>query len=106
VEFPHIQALVDKYGSRGFVVVTLNTMPTEDAAGQRTMTKKGYRFTHLTTPSNEWATQTYKFQGAPTTVLLDQNGKVMLRHLGYSLSGVHAMDRAILALLRRGRPTT
>jgi hypothetical protein len=94
---------VDKYGARGFVVVTLNTLPDNDAAGQRVMAKKGYRFTHLTTPSNEWATEVYKFKGAPTTVLLSQEGKVVLRHLGYSLAGIRGMDQAIAALIARGR---
>lgn len=99
MEFPYIQKLVDKYGSKGLVVVTLNTMPSGDATGKLMMTRKGYNFTHLTTPDNDWATKNYKFEGAPTTVLLDRDGKVILRHLGYSLEGIRAMDQAIAHLL-------
>jgi hypothetical protein len=101
VEFPHIVKLVGKYGSRGFVVLTINTMPESDDRGVTFMAKKKFPFTHLTSPTSKWATDVYKFQGAPTTVLLDQNGKVVLRHLGFSLSGLRGMDAAIGALLER-----
>jgi hypothetical protein len=101
VEFPHIEKLVEKYGSKGFVVVTLNTMPSADATGGELMAKKGYHFTHLATPSDGWATEMYKFQGAPTTVLLDQQGRVILRHLGFALSYVRATDAGIAAILAR-----
>jgi hypothetical protein len=103
VEFPHIEKLVDKYSSKGFVVLTLNTIPSADATGKLMMAKKGYKFTHLTTPDNNWATKNYQFEGAPTTVLLDANGKVILRHLGYSLEGIRAMDQAIAHLLESAR---
>lgn len=103
MEFPHIQKLVDKYGAKGFVVLTLNIMPSEDATGKLTMAKKGYTFTHLTTPDNNWATQNYHVMAAPTTVLLDADGKAILRHLGYSPEGVHAMDQAIAYLLDRAK---
>ena len=103
MEFPHIQKLVDKYGAKGFVVLTLNTIPNEDATGKLMMAKKGYTFTHLTTPDNNWATQNYQFMAAPTTVLLDADGKTILRHLGYSLEGIRAMDQAIAYLLDRAQ---
>jgi hypothetical protein len=103
VEFPHIQKLVDKYGSKGFVMLTLNTTPSADATGKLMMAKKGYKFTHLTTPNSDWATKNYQFEGAPTTVLLDASGKVILRHLGYSLEGIRAMDQAIAYLLESAK---
>ena len=63
------------------------------------MSKKRYGFTNLTTPSSDWARNTYKVEGSPTTVLLDGDGKVVLRHLGYSLEGLQGMDQAIGCLL-------
>jgi hypothetical protein len=101
VEFPHIVKLAGKYGARGFVVLTINTMPESDDRGVALMSKKKFPFTHLTSPTRTWATEVYKFQGAPTTVLLDQNGKVVLRHLGFSLSGLRGMDAAIGVLLEK-----
>ena len=83
-------------------MVTINTTPQSDDKAVTFMTKKKFPFTHLTAPTGKWATEVYKFQGAPTTVLLDQNGKVVLRHLGFSLSGLQGMDAAIGALLVRG----
>ena len=104
MEFPHIVNLVRKYGARGLVVVTINTVPESDDKGVTFMARKQFPFTHLTAPTGKWATETYKFQGAPTTVLLDRNGKVVLRHLGFSLSGLRGMDAAIGALLERSVP--
>jgi hypothetical protein len=101
VEFPHLVKLVEKYGRRGFTLLTINTMPDSDARGVTLMAKKNFPFTHLTAPTSKWATEVYKFEGAPTTVLLDQNGKVVLRHLGFSLSGLRGMDAAIGTLLER-----
>ena len=80
-------------------MLTLNTIPSTDATGKLMMARKGYKFTHLTTPDGDWARNNYQFEGAPTTVLLDANGKVILRHLGYSLEGIRAMDQAIAYLL-------
>jgi hypothetical protein len=102
VEFPHIVKLVGKHGARRLQVLTINTMPQSDERGVAFMAKKKFPFTHLTAPTSQWATKVYKFEGAPTTVLLDQNGKVVLRHLGFSLSGLQGMDAAIGALLARG----
>jgi thiol-disulfide isomerase/thioredoxin len=100
VEFPHLEKLVKKYGPQGFVVVTVNTEPESNADGLEFMAKKGYHFTHLAAPSSDWAGNEYKFMGAPTTVLLDQQRRVILRHEGFSLAGVRAMDLAINRLLQ------
>jgi thiol-disulfide isomerase/thioredoxin len=100
VEFPHLEKLVKKYGPQGFVVVTVNTQPESSADGLEFMARKGYHFAHLAAPSSEWATYEYRFMGAPTTVLLDQQRRVILRHEGFSLAGVRAMDMAINRLLQ------
>ena len=100
MEFPHLEKLVKKYGPQGFVVVTVNTQPESNADGLEFMANKGYHFTHLAAPSAEWARNEYGFQGAPTTVLLDQQRRVILRHEGFGLAGVRAMDMAIDRLLQ------
>ena len=81
------------------MVVTLNARPSDDAMGKLMMARKGFTFTNLTAPDDSWATRNYQFMAAPTTVLLDSDGKAMLRHLGYSLDWLRAMDQAIAYLL-------
>ena len=83
-------------------MITVNTIPESDADGVEFMAKKGYHFTHLTAPSHEWAASEYRFWGAPTTVLLDQQGREIMRHVGFSLAGVHAIEAGINTLLQRG----
>jgi thioredoxin-related protein len=99
VEFPHIEKLVDKYGSRGFVVVTMNVLPADDATAKSMMDRRGYKFTNLTTPDDDWASKNYQLHGTPTTILLDAGGKVILRHSGYTPEGIWALDQAISHLV-------
>ena len=102
MEFPHLEELVKKYGRRGLVMITVNTHPEWDADGVEFMAKKGYHFTHLTAPADGWAASEYEFWGAPTTVLLDQQGREILRHVGFTLPGLRAMEAGIDTLLQQG----
>lgn len=102
MEFPHLEELVKKYGRRGFVMITVNTMPESNADGVEFMAKKGYHFTHLAEPSSGWAESEYGFQAAPTTVLLDQQGRAIMRHVGFSLASLRAMEAGIDTLLQQG----
>ncbi len=100
MEFPHLENLVKKYAARGFVVVTVNTEPESNADGVDFMAKKGYHFTHLAAPSSEWAGSEYAVRGAPTTVLLDQQHRVIWRHEGFSPASMRVMDMMINRLLQ------
>jgi hypothetical protein len=93
--------MVGKYGARGFVAFTVNMLPPTNDKAVVIMAKKGYHFTHLAAPTDRWAAETYDANGAPTTVLLDQDGKVVVRHMGFSLAGVRGMDAMVGALLKR-----
>ncbi|MBZ5497739.1 MAG: hypothetical protein LAP85_15155 [Acidobacteriia bacterium] len=86
-------------------MITVNTRPESNADGVEFMAKKLYHFTNLTAASSGWAASEYKFWGAPTTVLLDQQGREIMRHVGFSLAGVRAMEAGIDTLLRQGTRT-
>lgn len=101
MEFPHLEELVKKYGRRDFVMITVNTHPESNADGVEFMAKKGYHFTNVTAPASGWAASEYAYWGAPTTVLLDQQGRAILRHTGYTLGGVRAIGAAIHTLLQQ-----
>ena len=101
MEFPHIEELVKKYGRTGFVMITVNTHPESNADGVEFMAKKGYHFTNVTAPASGWAATEYAFWGAPTTVLLDQQGRAIMRHIGFSLARVRAIEAGINRLLQQ-----
>jgi thiol-disulfide isomerase/thioredoxin len=103
VEFPQIEKMVDKYGPKDFVVVTVNTPPSVDATGKLMMARKGYNFTHLAAPDDGWAARNYQIKGYPTTILLDAGGKVILQHSGYDPRGIWAMDHAISHLIEAAK---
>ena len=83
-------------------MLTLNLTPESNADGVEFMTRKAYRFTNLTTPSEAWARSQYDVQSAPTTILLDQQGRVILRHAGFSDEAMRTMEVAVRRLLERG----
>jgi hypothetical protein len=41
VKFPHLEELDKKFGRRGFIVITVNTMLESNADGVEFMTKEG-----------------------------------------------------------------
>lgn len=101
MEFPHLQKLVEKYGSKDFVVVTINYNPDDEAIGQLMMSKQKYGFVNLQAPESDWISKTYGVWGYPTTYVLDADGKAMFTHVGYSPHNIEQMDAEVAALLSR-----
>lgn len=83
-EFPHLQKLYVQYAQQGFVMVAINTHPAQDGMLQEWLTKGGYTFPVLLSDSRDFAAKTYGVLGAPTNLILNSDGKMVFRHLGYS----------------------
>lgn len=101
MEFPHLQKLLEKYGSKDFVIVTINRNPKDEATGQLMMAKQKYGFINLQAPALDWAGKTYGVGGFPTTYLLDAEGRAMFKYVGYRPQNIEEMDAEISSLLAR-----
>jgi len=105
LEFPHIQALQQKYNDAGFQVVAINTTPEEDGDVEPMRKKLGLRFPILLTPEPGFAEARWNVRVLPTNLLLDSSGRIVFRHLGYD-PGVseQTLETEIRELLGSDRP--
>lgn len=79
-EFPYLQKVLNKYKSRGFEVLAINTTRDEDAEVVPLMEKNGYTFLTLKPPpSPNWVRNTYNISAAPMNFLLDAEGRVIFQ---------------------------
>ena len=78
---PHIQKVHEDYRDQGLVVLGINYA--EPAEKPRAFNKeKGYTFTTLVDPGGKVAAA-YGVRGIPTTVIVDTNGIISTRTVGY-----------------------
>jgi thiol-disulfide isomerase/thioredoxin len=77
-EFPTLQRVLDKFASRGFVILALNVYPEEDAFVMPYMTNNHFTFRPLKTDT-DWAEKNYNARGFPTNALVDTQGRVIFK---------------------------
>jgi hypothetical protein len=70
--------LLDRYESRGFVILAINIAPDESARVLPFLKNGAYRFVPLSPPAG-WAKDVYGVEGAPTNMLLDPEGRVVFK---------------------------
>lgn len=99
---PRLQKLVEKYGPRGFTIVTINTQPDEQDRGISLMARRKYDFINLQAPRENWAREQYSVVGSPTNYLLDNRGRIMFRPSLYDDASHHTAGLEIEELLQRG----
>ena len=68
--------------------------------GREFLEAKGVVHTVLTDPTGA-TFEAYRVSAIPTTVIVDQSGRVAYRHVGYSPGGEETFAREIEALLAR-----
>ena len=78
-EIPNIKKIHEKYGSKGFVVVSLNVWDKPDGQA-KAIKDMGMTWTQLT-DSTRNATDTYGIEGIPQILLIDKDGKILARDL-------------------------
>jgi thiol-disulfide isomerase/thioredoxin len=77
-EFPFLQAILDKYKSKGFVIISPSVMPTQDALVLPYM--NGMHFGFIPVHSDEkWAEKSYGARGYPSNYLIDQQGRIVYK---------------------------
>ncbi|HWR34582.1 MAG TPA: redoxin domain-containing protein [Clostridia bacterium] len=103
-EFPYIQQALQKFSSRGFTILAINTKPDEDNKVKDIMKK--YDFIPLKSPHGKWAQETYKVTGTPANFLLDGQGRVIFRPFIHDSQSLRVFEREIEELLGRDKPKT
>jgi tetratricopeptide (TPR) repeat protein len=77
-EFPFLQSILTKYGSKGFVIISPNVMPAQDALVLPYLS--GMHFGFIPVHSSEaWASKAYGARGYPSNYLIDQQGRIVYK---------------------------
>jgi hypothetical protein len=80
-------------------MVAINTNPSQDKDLPEWRAKGKYTFPIAVSPDKDFARTNYDVPGTPTNLLLDANGKMVFRHLGYGPGAEKRMESEIRELL-------
>jgi thiol-disulfide isomerase/thioredoxin len=77
-ELPRLQRVLETYQGRGFVLLAVNVVPEEKDLAISYVARNGFGFLALGA-TGEWAESTYGVASVPSSVLVDAEGRVVLR---------------------------
>lgn len=98
-ELPHLQELYEQHKERGLKVVAIS----EDAPRSLSKVKsfvKGHRYTFLVLLDDNYSTQRkFNFRALPFTVLLDKEGHMVYKRMGYRPGDEQVLAEKIAPLI-------
>ena len=97
-EFPHLDALHQKYADQGFTVLGVNVEQDRQVA-RRALEKIPVVFPVLFDDENR-VSRLYDVDAMPATLLIDRNGIIRFRHRGYKPGYEDLYEREIRVLIR------
>jgi cytochrome c biogenesis protein CcmG, thiol:disulfide interchange protein DsbE len=96
--FPWMNDLQQKHGGEGFVIVAVN-LDQDRTLADAFLGKTPARFRVEYDPAGDIARQ-YGVQAMPTSVLIDRNGKIRMRHAGFKEKNRAEREQQIVQLLK------
>lgn len=95
--FPWMNSLLAKYPAENFTVITVN-LDAESEAMHRFLDKVKADFDIYHDPSGQIAEQ-FEIEGMPTSYLIDADGKVIKKHIGFYTKQVDKYESEIEELI-------
>jgi cytochrome c biogenesis protein CcmG, thiol:disulfide interchange protein DsbE len=95
--FPWMNQLQDKFARDGLVVIAVN-VDREHAAAERFLKQHAAHF-HVVFDPDGLTPQKFDVRRMPTSLLVDRNGEVRLRHEGFRLVDREPLEQQIRALI-------
>ena len=95
--FPWMNQLLAKYPAERFTVITIN-LDAETDAMQHFLQKMPVKFDIYHDPSGGIA-EKFGLEGMPTSYLIDADGNIVSKHIGFQSKRVESYEREIEALL-------
>lgn len=95
--FPWLNAMYRKYRSQGLQIIAVN-VDSDKAAAEKFLEQTPAAFTIKFDPKGKLASK-FKVQAMPSSYLLDPNGHVLQRHLGFRLADRQRYETQIRAAL-------
>jgi thiol-disulfide isomerase/thioredoxin/Tfp pilus assembly protein PilF len=101
-EFPYLQNILDKYGPKGFVILSINVHPEEDQFVLPYIRNRKWGFVPVKA-DEDFASKNYQARGYPTNFLLDQQGRIIYKPgVIRGLDAQRSMEIQIETLLTHG----
>jgi thiol-disulfide isomerase/thioredoxin len=94
-ELPHLVELEDRYADDGVVLIALLSEPRTKGVDE--FADEIGVADYLVTDESQKATAAYRINGVPTTVMIDQAGRLMYRHVGFE----EGMEEQLAAEIER-----
>ncbi|MDX2320346.1 MAG: TlpA disulfide reductase family protein [Moritella sp.] len=95
--FPWMDAMVEKYGEQGFEVIAIN-MDQEAVLAKKFLQRYPNKLTIAFDPQGAVAEQ-YEIMGLPNSFILNKQGEIVYKHIGFRLSELDKYEAEILSLL-------
>ncbi|EKF72870.1 thioredoxin [Alcanivorax hongdengensis A-11-3] len=95
--FPWLNDMQKQYGDKGFTVIGVNLDP-KRADADKFLDAYPASFPLVFDPDGEYAEQ-YHLKGMPSAVLIDANGKILARHVGFHEEKKSEYEQQIISLL-------
>lgn len=96
--FPWMNEMQQRYGAQGFKVIAIN-LDKEKALREKFIEMVPAKFTIAYDPDGKVA-EKYGIQGMPSSYLIDRNGNISARHLGFRDKDSAELEQKIQSLLK------
>jgi thiol-disulfide isomerase/thioredoxin len=95
--FPWMDEMVEKYGEQDFEIIAIN-MDQEAILAKKFLTRYPNKLTIAFDPQGVVAEQ-YEIMGLPNSFILNKQGEIVYKHVGFRLSELDKYEAEILSLL-------
>ena len=101
-EFPHFQAVIDKFKGDAVEYVGINVLPEQDAYVLPFMKNTKFSFTPLR-GNSAFAKQNYNVRGEPTNFLIDKDGNIVFKNFRIDGANHRTLELMIASLLQKDK---
>jgi cytochrome c biogenesis protein CcmG, thiol:disulfide interchange protein DsbE len=98
VEYPHLQQINANRGGDDFVLLSIDTANRPDL-DMDFVKKVGATFP-IALDDAKVSREVFKIKGTPTNLLIDRQGRIVFRHLGFSPGQEKVLDAEVQLLMR------
>ncbi|HVV55378.1 MAG TPA: TlpA disulfide reductase family protein [Mucilaginibacter sp.] len=102
-EFPHFQAVINKFKGEDVAYIGINISPDQDPYVIPFMKNTKYSFIPLR-GSPEFAAKYYGVDGEPGNFLIDKNGKIVFKDFNIGSTNQRTLQLMISSLLKKNQP--
>jgi len=98
VEYPHLQEIFAKHGGSEFTIISIDNRNRPDL--DRDFVRQVGATFPIALDDKKVSQEVFKIKGTPTSLMIDRDGNIIFRHLGFSPGQEKALEAEIELLLK------